>query len=437
MLAPLVMAASTAAFTTDLAIRECTLGAGCSLLKTRIALDATSNHTSSSGAELISVGGADGDQLTLTYGGSDVGGPRVYLIEPDGTNKNHMFMLKGREFTFDVELSSMPCGFNAALYFVGMDANEGGAEQGTKYCDAQAVGGTFCSEMDLFEANTEAQQYTTHACVDACGSYGDAQQCKGTGSPSTVCDQSGCGLNPFRYGPGTTYNAEYNNPKWYGPGTGHTLDSTKKYTVVTRFNVDASGDLKNITRFYQQNGARIDLPTLYVLPPTDGSHMGGFANPAITSDFCADIYDRWNGNAGLKPLAQMGKNMANGMTLAMSAWYAKETYPLSGSQTGMSWLDGTNNWGKIIKAGPCSATTTDAGSHHATFSNIRVGEIGSTVPNAPPAPTPPSPATPSPPAPGQCCYGGCASGNCAAPGFCTQSKANCEGNCNGAWCTKQ
>ena len=51
--------------------------------------------------------------------------------------------------------------------------------------------------------------------------------------------------------------------------------------------------------------------------------------------------------------------MENGMVLSMSAWYSKETYPLRGSQTGMSWLDGTNNWGKDIKAGPCDTTTSD------------------------------------------------------------------------------
>merc|ERR1712100_157090 len=90
--------------------------------------------------------------------------------------------------------------------------------------------------MDVMEANTKAQQYTTHACVDACGSYTeDVAQCKSTGSPSTVCDQSGCGLNPFRYGPGTTYNAEFNNANWYGPGSGYELDSTKSFTVVTQF----------------------------------------------------------------------------------------------------------------------------------------------------------------------------------------------------------
>ena len=103
------------------------------------------------------VGGSAKDELTLTYGGAEVGGPRVYLIEEE-KNSNTMFMLKGKEFSFQVELSTMPCGFNAALYFVGMTANQGGAENGTNYCDAQAVTGTYCSEMEVMEANTVAQQ---------------------------------------------------------------------------------------------------------------------------------------------------------------------------------------------------------------------------------------------------------------------------------------
>merc|ERR1712203_1095648 len=167
----------------------------------------------------------------------------------------------GQEFSFDVELSTMQCGFNAALYFVGMTANDGGAENGTNYCDAQAVGGTYCSEMDIMEANTKAQRYTTHACVDACGSWTDGvSECKGNGSPSTVCDQSGCGLNPFRYGPGSTYNAEFNNAKWHGPrtdGTEYALDSSQLFTAVTQFHTDSSGELTNIARFYLQKGARV------------------------------------------------------------------------------------------------------------------------------------------------------------------------------------
>merc|ERR1712127_1022874 len=132
----------------------------------------------------------------------------------------------------------------------------------------------------------------------------------------------------------------------------------------------------------------------YVKPPTDGSHYSAFEKPAIREDFCTDIYDRWNGDGGYKPLGQMFKHMEQGMVLAMSAWYAQETYvngKPSGTQTGMSWLDGLNNWGHDTKAGPCDKTTSDAGDHYATFSNIRVGDIGTTLPSTPPGPLPPAP----------------------------------------------
>jgi cellulose 1,4-beta-cellobiosidase len=57
-----------------------------------------------------------------------------------------MFHLKNREFTFDVDVSNLPCGLNGALYFVEMDqdgglseyaTNKAGAKYGTGYCDSQ------------------------------------------------------------------------------------------------------------------------------------------------------------------------------------------------------------------------------------------------------------------------------------------------------------
>jgi len=51
-----------------------------------------------------------------------------------------------QEFSFDVDVSKLPCGLNGALYFVEMDAdggkskystNEIGAAYGSGYCDAQ------------------------------------------------------------------------------------------------------------------------------------------------------------------------------------------------------------------------------------------------------------------------------------------------------------
>ena len=57
-----------------------------------------------------------------------------------------MFKLVNREFSFDVDVSALPCGLNGALYFVEMDEdggvskypnNKAGAKYGTGYCDAQ------------------------------------------------------------------------------------------------------------------------------------------------------------------------------------------------------------------------------------------------------------------------------------------------------------
>ena len=56
-----------------------------------------------------------------------------------------MFKLKNKEFTFDVDVSELPCGLNGALYFVEMEedgghhypGNDAGANYGTGYCDAQ------------------------------------------------------------------------------------------------------------------------------------------------------------------------------------------------------------------------------------------------------------------------------------------------------------
>lgn len=70
-------------------------------------------------------------------------GSRFYLLDNDDEYK--LFSLKNREFTFDVDVSQLPCGLNGALYMVEMDkmgdkgkgANTAGARYGTGYCDAQ------------------------------------------------------------------------------------------------------------------------------------------------------------------------------------------------------------------------------------------------------------------------------------------------------------
>ena len=61
-----------------------------------------------------------GTALTLAFKtGSNVGS-RVYLMD-SSDSKYEMFNLLNKEFTFDVDMSNLPCGLNGALYFSEMD----------------------------------------------------------------------------------------------------------------------------------------------------------------------------------------------------------------------------------------------------------------------------------------------------------------------------
>jgi cellulose 1,4-beta-cellobiosidase len=100
--------------------------------------------------------GLDGADYAGTYGiatsgnavslhfktGTNVGS-RVFFKSSDTAYQ--LFKLKNQEFTFDVDLSNVPCGVKTDIYFVGMDAdgglakyptNKAGAKYGTGYCDA-------------------------------------------------------------------------------------------------------------------------------------------------------------------------------------------------------------------------------------------------------------------------------------------------------------
>jgi len=80
-----------------------------------------------------------GDSMRLDMFGpsGDYISPRVYLLNEDEKNYE-MLQLTGNEFTFDVDVSRLPCGMNGALYLSEMKAdggrselNPGGASYGT------------------------------------------------------------------------------------------------------------------------------------------------------------------------------------------------------------------------------------------------------------------------------------------------------------------
>lgn len=86
----------------------------------------------------------------------------MYLLDPTG-EKYQLFHLLQKEFTFDVDLSQVGCGMNAALYFSEMNVDGGaastnaaGAKYGTGYCDAQCPTGDNFIDGQVRIQNTPA-----------------------------------------------------------------------------------------------------------------------------------------------------------------------------------------------------------------------------------------------------------------------------------------
>jgi cellulose 1,4-beta-cellobiosidase len=354
-------------------------------------------------------------------------GQRMYLLEDEKNYK--MFKLLNREFTFTVDGSKLPCGLNGAVYFVEMDqdggmakypTNKAGAQYGTGYCDAQCphdmkwiegeanlinwngsksdpnVGhgkyGTCCAEIDVWEANKVSTQMTMHACSKEGAYKCEGVECgdnngKTPGDPGDrfkgICDKNGCDFNPYREGA----------HDFFGPGASFTLDSTKPMQVVTQFITDDGtddGDLLEMRRFYVQDGKKVENPT----PPYPG------AKTAISDVMCqaqmanfSDRYDVFSKAGGMKGA---GEAIRRGVVAVLSLW--------DDHDVGMIWLDATDPfpvpkdkpWG--APRGRCnqtegnySAVETLHGDSYVLYSDIRYGEIGSTLAPAPPPPAPTCP----------------------------------------------
>ncbi|EOA87017.1 glycoside hydrolase family 7 protein [Exserohilum turcica Et28A] len=326
-------------------------------------------------------------------------GSRTYLMETD--TKYQMFNLINKEFTFDVDVSKLPCGLNGALYFVEMAADGGigkgnnaaGAKYGTGYCDSQCPHdikfingkanvegwnpsdadpnggagkiGACCPEMDIWEANSISTAYTPHPCkgtgLQECT---DATTCgDGDSRYSGVCDKDGCDFNSYRMGV----------KDFYGPGA--TLDTSKKMTVVTQF-IGSGSSLSEIKRFYVQNGK---------VYKNTNSAVSGVSGNSITDSYCSAQKTAFGDNnsfATLGGLNGMGASLARGHVLVMSLW--------DDHAVNMLWLDSTYPTDADpskpgAARGTCPTTSgkpedVEKNSPDATvvFSNIKFGPIGST-----------------------------------------------------------
>ncbi|KAL1855301.1 Exoglucanase 1 [Diaporthe australafricana] len=286
-----------------------------------------------------------------------------------------MFELLGNEFTFDVDVSNLPCGLNGALYFVSMDSdgglskysgNKAGAKYGTGYCDSQCPRDIkFIDGLDIWEANSISAAFTPHPCQTIGQASCEADACGGTYSSDRYagqCDPDGCDFNSYRQG----------NVSFYG--VGDIVDTSKVFTVVTQF-IEAGGALSEIKRYYVQDGK--------VIPNSYSTIAGTSEYNSITEAYCDAQKAAFGDETSFQDkggLAQMGAALADGMVLVMSLW--------DDHYANMLWLDSTypvdsNNAGAI--RGSCPTTSgvpSDVESNDADstviYSNIKFGPIGST-----------------------------------------------------------
>jgi cellulose 1,4-beta-cellobiosidase len=199
----------------------------------------------------------------------------------------------------------------------------------------------------------------------------EGDNCGGTYSSSRyagTCDPDGCDFNSYRMG----------NETFFGPGK--TVDTNSKMTVVTQFITSDgtdSGTLSEIKRIYVQNGKVI---------ANSASDVSGVSGNSLTTDFCKaqktafgdeDIFTKHGG------LSAMGEGLDQGMVLVMSLW--------DDHYSNMLWLDGetyptdATAGSPGVARGTCATSSGDpdtieaaSGSAAVTYSNIKVGPIGST-----------------------------------------------------------
>ncbi|KAJ1560862.1 hypothetical protein HK096_006923 [Nowakowskiella sp. JEL0078] len=426
-----------------LTVSTCTVSGGCSTQAASIVLDAnwrwlhnsagtncyTGNTFSSTlapdSATCLANCALDGADYSGTYGITTSGsaltlkfvvvgqyatniGSRVYLMAPGSTTQYQILKLKNREFTFDVDLTNIGCGLNGALYLVEMAAdgglsqfsstNKAGAKYGTGYCDAQCPQdlkfiadtcnvagwtpstndknagtgnyGSCCNEMDIWEGNFISNAYTPHVCTKS-GLYKCTGTDCGAGSDryNGVCDKDGCDLNPYRSGVTSFF------------GQGKTVDTTKPVTVVTQWITSDgtdSGNLVEIRRKYVQNGI------IYETPKSTFSTLSTFNS--VTDAFCNAQKTLFGDNNNFETfggLTAMGQSMDRGMVLVMSLWddhaanmlWLDSNYPTTKSSS----TPGVARGNCAITSGVPADVEANQASSSVTYSNIKWGEIGSTV----------------------------------------------------------
>jgi cellulose 1,4-beta-cellobiosidase len=312
-------------------------------------------------------------------------GSRVYIVGEKG-DRYQGFDLRGKRFSFTIDISRLPCGLNAALYTVEMplanpydadlDAsfgvNYGDAQcpSGIKYVEGQAnldKKGACSNEYDIWEGNSRSQAIALHPCsvkgVDGCTNTKDCGN--GKYRYEGVCDKNGADWNPNRHG-------------WsdlYGAGTEFQVDSSKPFRVHTDFPVDpSSGLITGVERWYEQSGQLI---------------WGGSMN-ASSIRKQTQSFDEENHFEALGGFQTMSESYGRQHVVVLSIWDDEAVQ--------MRWLDSVYPAGSTKPGayrGPCSSENNSPSYLRKTFpkayvewSDVEVSKLDGTTPSPEPTPEP-------------------------------------------------
>ncbi|EXF86061.1 exoglucanase 1 [Colletotrichum fioriniae PJ7] len=118
-------------------VAQCNTTASCT---STCALEGADAQSYRDGYGITTTGGNTLSQKFVTHAAFSFNvNSRVFLLEPGETNRYQTFVLMGSELAFDVELSSVECAINSALYFVAMEPDGGMARYPTNEAGASVV----------------------------------------------------------------------------------------------------------------------------------------------------------------------------------------------------------------------------------------------------------------------------------------------------------
>jgi len=180
----------------------------------------------------------DGRTIKLTWGGEVRGFLAEHETDDMPVNNYYNFTLINKEISYDIDLGSVGCSCNAALFFVTMpghsqDGQIAHGDGNPFYCDANNIGGVWCWEHDTIEGNMYNMGTTPHICNAPPGDHIDS------------CDKIGCQTNSFKM-----------DPKGFCPDASCKIDTRRPFKIRQSYQTNSDGKLIRISNSIEQGDSK-------------------------------------------------------------------------------------------------------------------------------------------------------------------------------------